>query len=70
MGLASGTLTHLTRLAGASRFDARRFRPNILVDTGSEAGRFIEDEWLNHALQIGRETEIAVTGGAMRDDHA
>jgi hypothetical protein len=25
--LASGTLTHLTRLAGASRFDPRRFRP-------------------------------------------
>jgi uncharacterized protein len=64
--LASGTLTHLTHLAGASRFDPRRFRPNILVETGSEAGRFIEDEWLNHAMQIGRETEIAVTVPVVR----
>ena len=64
--LASGTLNHLARLAGSKRFDARRFRPNVLVDTGSETEGFIEDEWLNHTLQIGRETEIAVTAPAAR----
>ncbi len=52
--LASGTLAHLRRLRqGDSDFAVRRFRPNIYVDTGIDADRFVEDEWLGGELEIG-----------------
>ncbi len=63
--LATGTLAHLGNLNRASRFDVRRFRPNILVDTGSNADHFIEDDWLAGTLRIG-EAAIAVTAPVVR----
>lgn len=33
--------------------DLRRFRPNVYVDTGPDQGRFVEDEWIGHALAAG-----------------
>ncbi len=52
--LATGTLRHLSGLEGGEAdFDPRRFRPNILIDTGDEAGEFIEDRWLGGVLEIG-----------------
>ena len=51
--LATGTLDHMAALGGAgSRFDVRRFRPNILVDTGRETG-FVEDRWVGGILRVG-----------------
>ncbi len=49
--IASGTLDHMRRLSPGSDFDTRRFRPNIVVET-EPAGRFVEDEWLDGALEI------------------
>lgn len=56
--LATGTLKHLQTLE-ESDFDPRRFRPNILIDTGGDAGGFIEDRWLGGILEIGAEVKIA-----------
>jgi uncharacterized protein YcbX len=63
--LTTGTLAHLGRLNPASRFDPRRFRPNLLIDAGTDAERFIEDEWLAGTLRVGAVT-IAVTAPVVR----
>lgn len=63
--LTTGTLAHLGELNPEARFDVRRFRPNILIDTGSNAGHFIEDDWLAARLVIGEAT-IAVTVPVLR----
>jgi uncharacterized protein len=57
--LATGTLRHLSQLEGGEAdFDPRRFRPNILIDTGGDAGEFIEDRWLAGVLHIGEVAQI------------
>ena len=42
--LTTNTLTELERLEPDSRFDVRRFRPNIVVEVDEEAG-FVENDW-------------------------
>ncbi|MGH7865855.1 MAG: MOSC domain-containing protein [Candidatus Binataceae bacterium] len=51
--IATGTLAHLRKLAPGSDFDPRRFRANIVVDTGSADDHFIEDDWIGGTLAIG-----------------
>jgi uncharacterized protein YcbX len=65
--VATGTLAHLRSLIGEdARADARRFRPNIVVDTGDESDRFIEDTWLDGELRIGSEVRIVKMQPALR----
>jgi uncharacterized protein len=63
--LTSGTAAHLGRLQGATGpADRRRFRPNLYLDTGPGAERFIEDEWAGRTLRVGDElvlTDFAPT---------
>lgn len=56
--IASGTLAHLRTLKPDSDFDPRRFRANILIDTGVAADGFIEDRWLDGVLEIGASVKI------------
>jgi uncharacterized protein YcbX len=49
--LTTSTVNHLNEIKPDSRFDARRFRMNVVVDT-SETG-FVENGWLGHQLQFG-----------------
>jgi uncharacterized protein len=52
--LATGTLAHMRSLVGeGAQIDARRFLPNIVVDTGATANGFAEDEWLGQTLEVG-----------------
>ncbi|MGO9061118.1 MAG: MOSC domain-containing protein [Candidatus Binataceae bacterium] len=64
--LASGTLKHLQGFEDGSDFDRRRFRPNILIDTGGDADGFIEDRWLGGILEIGDAVKIADMWPAIR----
>jgi uncharacterized protein len=64
--LASGTLKHLRALEEGPDFDRRRFRPNILIDTGDDADGFIEDRWLGGILEIGDAVRIADMWPAIR----
>jgi len=65
--IATGTLAHLRSLIGDdARTDPRRFRPNIVIDTGSEADRFIEDDWLEGELRIGGAVRIVKMQPALR----
>jgi uncharacterized protein YcbX len=56
--LATSTLDHLGELQPGSRFDLRRFRMNVIVDTPARG--FVENEWLGRTLYIGEDVRLAV----------
>jgi uncharacterized protein YcbX len=56
--LSTSTLDRLGELQPASRFDARRFRMNMIVDT-AEAG-FVENAWLGHVVAVGDGVRLAI----------
>lgn len=50
--LTDATLRRLRALAPASVIDVRRFRPNLVIETGGEG--FVEAGWTGRELRIGR----------------
>jgi uncharacterized protein len=59
--LTTATIDRLRELYPQGRFEARRFRPNIVVEPSSGEEGFIEDEWLGKTLVIGDEVRIDIT---------
>jgi uncharacterized protein len=57
--LTSSTLKRLNEIRPQSRFDQRRFRMNIILDT-AEPG-FLENDWVGHELEIGATARLNVT---------
>jgi len=57
--LTTSSLDQLGELEPQSRFDARRFRMNMIVDTPARG--FVENEWLGHTLAIGDDVQLGVT---------
>jgi uncharacterized protein YcbX len=52
--VASGSLERLGRLSGGgAAVDRRRFRSNVLIDTGPGSGQFVEEGWIGGSLRIG-----------------
>src|SRR5271156_1301380 len=51
--LTTATLDRLGELYPQGRFEARRFRPNIVVETGNGEKDFVEDAWIGQILAIG-----------------
>ncbi len=49
--ISSGAIEALQQASAESNFDMRRFRPNIVVDTG-ESG-FVEDTWAGREATVG-----------------
>jgi uncharacterized protein YcbX len=56
--LTTSTLIHLQTLRPESRFDARRFRMNVVVDTPE--GGPVENGWIGRTLQIGDTARVAI----------
>jgi MOSC domain-containing protein len=56
--LTSSSLDQLGELEPQSRFDARRFRMNVIVDT--PASGFVENEWIGRTLAIGDDVRLGV----------
>ncbi len=56
--LTTSTLDQLGELEPGSRFDARRFRMNVIVDT--PAAGFVENDWVGRTLAIGDDVELGV----------
>lgn len=62
------SLASLAELAPGSSFDARRFRPNVVIATesdGVDAPPFPEQEWIGRRVRVG-EVEFAVTATCPR----
>jgi hypothetical protein len=57
--LTTSTLDQLGNLEPQSRFDVRRFRMNVIVDT-RERG-FVENGWLGRTLAIGDDVPLGVS---------
>lgn len=62
--LTTSSIAAVERLVGAS-VDQRRFRANIVVDTGVEPG-FPEDDWMGAELTVGTEVVLHVGPGMPR----
>ena len=56
--LTTSTLDRLGELEPQSRFDARRFRMNVIVDTPARG--FVENDWLGRTLAIGEDVRLGV----------
>ena len=58
--LTTATLDHYQSLFPAGRFDARRFRPNIVIQTPDNQTGFAEQGWLGKTLAIGDEVRLRI----------
>jgi uncharacterized protein YcbX len=56
--VTTATLDRLQELYPAGRFEARRFRPNIVVAPTDHKSGFVENQWLGHAVTIGTELRL------------
>ncbi len=59
--LTTATINHLRALYPRGRFEARRFRPNIVVSTGGEEAGFAENDWIGRTAAIGGTVRLAIT---------
>jgi hypothetical protein len=60
--LTTTTLAELRRLYPGGQFEARRFRPNLIIATPPELTGFPEGAWTDRVLRIGSEVKLKVTG--------
>jgi uncharacterized protein YcbX len=60
--LTTATLDRLSELYPEGRFEVRRFRPNIVVQSPPGEKGFIEKAWIGHTLAIGEEVRLSITG--------
>ncbi len=56
--LTTSSLDQLGELEPQSRFDARRFRMNVIVDTPARG--FVENDWVGRTLAIGDDVRLGV----------
>ena len=64
--LTTGTLERLRDLYPRGRFEARRFRPNIIVRTADDAREFVENAWIGRSLAIGDRVRLRIDGPCPR----
>lgn len=62
--ITTGTLRHLARLGELAPVDVRRFRPNLVLDTGVSG--FTENDWPGRELRIGPSLRLRVLCGTPR----
>ncbi|MBL1102459.1 MOSC domain-containing protein [Streptomyces coffeae] len=58
----TATIERLRALYPEGRFEARRFRPNIIVATRPEPQGFVENDWVGHTAAIGEEVRLRIIG--------
>src|SRR5206468_1675840 len=64
--LTTATLDRLHALYPQGRFEARRFRPNMVVATTLGESGFIEDAWIGKTLAIGDAVRLNITAPCFR----
>jgi uncharacterized protein YcbX len=64
--LTTATVDRLRELYPPGRFEVRRFRPNIVVETASGVKDFVENAWIGQTLAIGQAVRLSITGPCPR----
>ena len=64
--LTTATLDRLRELYPQGRFEARRFRPNMVVQTAGGERAFVEDTWIGKVVAIGDTVHLKITGSCPR----
>lgn len=64
--LTTATLDRLRELYPEGRFETRRFRPNIVVETSANESAFVENDWIGRSITIGDEVQLAITEACPR----
>jgi uncharacterized protein YcbX len=59
--LTTATIDRLWALYPRGRFEARRFRPNIVVSTPGEDQGFAENAWIGRTIAIGDTVRLVIT---------
>jgi uncharacterized protein len=65
--LTTSTINRLRELYPDGRFEVRRFRPNIVVESTSyEEKDFIENSWIDKEVTVGEDIVLKITGPCTR----
>jgi hypothetical protein len=64
--LTTATIDRLRELYPKGRFEVRRLRPNVVVETTDPVTDFVEDGWIGRTVSIGDEVQVAITGPCPR----
>jgi hypothetical protein len=64
--LTTATLDRLRALYPAGRFEVRRFRPNLVVETPAGAAGFVENDWVGRTVAVGEGVRLSVAGPCPR----
>ena len=64
--LTTATLDRLHALYPQGRFEARRFRPNMVVQTADGEKDFVEDAWIGKTVAIGDAVRLSITAPCFR----
>lgn len=64
--LTTSTLDRLRALYPEGRFEVRRFRPNIVVNTADGEKEFVENGWIGRTIAIGDRVRVSITGPCPR----
>jgi MOSC domain-containing protein len=64
--LTTATLGRLRVLCPEGRFEVRRFRPNIVVETVTSENDFVENAWIGRVLTINNAVRLSITGPCPR----
>jgi uncharacterized protein len=64
--LTTATIDRLRELYPQGRFEVRRLRPNVVVETSNGVKDFVENAWIGRTVSIGDEVQLAITGPCPR----
>jgi MOSC domain-containing protein len=64
--LTTATTDRLRELYPEGRFEARRFRPNLVVEPSQHVKDFAENGWVGRTLRVGEEVRLKVSGPCSR----
>ncbi len=63
--VSTSGLAHLRSFYPEGDFDARRFRPNIVIEAPGSQG-FIEETWIGKTVRLGEEVRVRILGPTRR----
>ena len=64
--VTTASLASLSAAYPSGRFEPQRFRPNLLIDPGTDASGFVENAWIDRSLRVGPDVAFDIVLSAPR----